>query len=219
MKAAALLPAAGLGERLGQGPKALLELGDRSLLDHVLATLDRVVDQVILAVPAEHMETFQEAYPDRSMIEGGPTRQATVRALLLAVSSPFVLIHDAARPFLPRKVAMDVLDAGSRHGAATASLDVVDSLIKRSDGAAVTREELIAIQTPQAFSRELLLRAHDHALEHGIQATDDAGLVRQLGFNVQLVRGSRWLFKVTHEEDLELARQLAPGWTDRTDAH
>ncbi len=218
MRTTALLPAAGTGQRLGQGPKALLTLNGRSLLGFVLDTLDRVVDDVILAAPPDYMEQFSAAFPDRTLVEGDQSRQATVFALLQAARTPFVLVHDAARPFLPRGVAQDVLAAGLRHGAATASLDVVDTLISRADGSAVTREELVAIQTPQAFSRELLLRAHEHAREYELEATDDAALVRLLGLDVKLVRGSRWLFKVTHEDDLDLARRLAPGWQEQQDA-
>lgn len=218
MKSAALLPAAGSGQRLGQGPKALLQLAGRNLTSFALSTLKQLVDEVILAVPAGQLEEFSLAFPAETLIEGGPSRQATVHALLLATSAPFVLVHDAARPFLSRQVASDVLSAGRRHGAASASLEVVDTLIRREDGSSLIREELAAVQTPQAFSRELLLRAHEHALEHGLAATDDAALVRELGLPVKLVRGSRWLFKVTDAEDLELARQLAPAWLERSDA-
>lgn len=208
-----------MGQRLGQGPKALVTVNGRSLLGYVLDTLDRVVDEVILAVPPDHMEQFGAAFPERTLVEGGTSRQETVFSLLQAARTPFVLVHDAARPFLPRSVAHDVLAAGRRHGAATASLEVVDTLIRGADGTAVARDELVAIQTPQAFSRELLLRAHEHARQYELEATDDAALVRLLGLDVKLVRGSRWLFKVTHEDDLELARQLAPGWLEQQDAN
>lgn len=218
MKSAALLPAAGYGQRLGQGPKALLQLAGHNLTSYALSTLKQLVDEVILAVPADQLEQFSLAFPTETLIEGGPSRQETVHALLQATSAPFVLVHDAARPFLSRQVAADVLSAGRRHGAASASLEVVDTLIRREDGSSLVREELAAVQTPQAFSRELLLRAHEHALEHGLAATDDAALVRELGLPVKLVRGSRWLFKVTDAEDLELARQLAPAWLERSDA-
>lgn len=219
MKTAALLPAAGLGQRLGHGPKALLRLNGQSLAAYALEALRQVVDELVIAAPASHLDSFSTDFPDVRLIEGGASRQATVRALLNATSAQFVLVHDAARPFLSRKVAAEVLSAGQRHGAASAVLDVVDTLIRRADGSSVAREELAAVQTPQAFSRELLLRAHEHALEHGLEATDDASLVRQLGLPVRLVRGSRWLFKVTDSEDLELARQLAPAWQERSCAH
>lgn len=213
---AALLPAAGLGLRLGAGPKALLRLNGRPMLEIVLDSLKDEVDEIIIGVPPAHSAKFRQLFPDHRLIEGGATRQATVQRLLQATSAEYVLIHDAARPFLPRAVTRRVMAAARQHGAASAALAVVDTLIERNSGRPVPREELAAVQTPQAFARSLLVRAHEAASEHGVEATDDAGLVRLLGEQVQLVEGSPWLSKVTFGADLLLAQLLERGFSSDT---
>ncbi len=137
-----------------------------------------------------------------------------MRLLVQAASAELVVVHDAARPFLPTEVATRVLQAAAENGAATASLPVADTLIERSSGRNVDREQLALIQTPQAFRRQLLLEAHDQATADRFFATDDAALVRRLGVPVQLVTGSPWLLKITHPEDLKLAEVMAAGWEE-----
>lgn len=230
---AALIPAAGSGSRLGQGPKAYVEVGALSLLGRSVAALAPYVGEVIVALPAGGMQVRPEL--DSLLVGngrctriyyvyGGETRQATVHQLLEATTADLVLIHDAARPFLPPEVIRAVLDAAQQYGAATAALPVADTLVAQQPGhqpdgalwgALTPREGLWAVQTPQGFDRELLLRAHRQAVQDGIQATDDAGLVARLGLSVALVPGDARLFKVTTPGDLALARALAPVWDSR----
>jgi 2-C-methyl-D-erythritol 4-phosphate cytidylyltransferase len=99
--------------------------------------------------------------------------------------------------------------AAREHGAASTVTRVADTLLDVDSGAAVDRERLRAVQTPQAFLRSWLLEAHEMAEARGTSATDDAGLVRALGRPVQLVPGGAHLFKVTTPADLVLARAYA----------
>lgn len=216
LKVAALIPAAGFGTRLGQGPKAFLDLNGRSLLARSVAALAPHVDEVVVALPGGFV--LPTNVSARAVI-GGTTRQASVLALLRATDAGVVLIHDAARPFLPPEVTRAVRTAAAETGAATAALPVADTLVRgRSDGATplwselTAREGLWAVQTPQGFWRELLLGAHLEAEREGVQATDDAGLVARLGLPVALVPGDARLFKVTTPGDLVLARALAVVW-------
>lgn len=212
MKRAALIPAAGSGTRLGLGAKAFVEVGGKSLLRRSVEALQPHVDEVVVALPAGM--TLEIA--DVKSITGGATRQETVRLLLEATQADTVLIHDAARPFLPSAVVEDLLWAVEETGAATAALPVADTLVQAETGDCwgqlVPREGLWAVQTPQVFARELLQKAHRKAAQEGHQATDDAGLVVRLGHEVRLVRGDARLFKVTTPSDLLLAEALAAQW-------
>lgn len=212
-KVAALIPAAGSGERLGQGPKALLPLGGRTLLEHSLAALAPIADELIVAVAPSMLPALPEL-PRCQVITGGASRQETVARLLAATDAELVLIHDAARPFLPRAVAQAVLAAAADSGAATAARAVADSLFDLQAARQLAREAVRAIQTPQGFRRELIVRAHTRARQEGYHATDDAELVRRLGHPVVLVEGSAWLLKITTPADYEIACALAGAWRD-----
>lgn len=216
----ALLPAAGMGLRLGQGPKALLRLGERSLLELCILALAQVADRILVAAPAGFEASFRQLAPTAVVITGGASRQETVHLLARAAAAAageLLLVHDAARPFLPPAAASRVLAAASEYGAASAAMPVTDSLVSRNDGVPVDRESLLAVQTPQAFRSELLLAAHGQALSAQRTATDDAELVRQLGQPVVHVDGSPWLFKVTHPGDLQLARLVETDWPEVLD--
>ena len=212
-RVAALIPAAGGGERLGRGPKALVPLAGRPLLCYALAAFQGSVDEVVVALPAgAEEETLARCAPYVDLtgvrsIAGGATRQETVARLLAASQAALVLVHDAARPFLDRGTIERSIAAAREHGAASVGMPVVDTLVTH-EGGAVDRSTLRAVQTPQSFRRELLERAHQHALLRGDQATDDAGLVRALGVPVVWVEGSPELFKITTAGDLAIAEAL-----------
>ena len=214
-RVAALVPAAGEGARLGRGPKALVELCGKSLLERAVEALEGHVDEVVVAV-AEPMRDAVEARVNGrvKLVAGGATRQASVLNLLEATDADLVLIHDAARPFLSPDIIKAVIAETERAGAASVVTTVVDTLIEADTGNPVDRRRLRAVQTPQGFRRTLLLEAHRHALSQKIEVTDDAGLVRLLGHPVALVEGSGWLMKVTTPADLELARALAVTWDE-----
>ncbi|ANE42593.1 2-C-methyl-D-erythritol 4-phosphate cytidylyltransferase [Deinococcus puniceus] len=212
-KIAALIPAAGSGTRLGRGPKAFVEVGGLSLLARSVVCLSPYVDEVLVALPAGmQLPNGMQA----RAIAGGDTRQASVLALLQATDADVVLIHDAARPFLPTRVIREVADAAWAVGAATAALPVADTLVQAKEntdwGTLTPREGLWAVQTPQGFRRTALLAAHESAQQEGHAATDDAGLIARLGQRVALIPGDARLFKVTTPGDLALAEAVAAVW-------
>jgi 2-C-methyl-D-erythritol 4-phosphate cytidylyltransferase len=210
---AALVPAAGSGERLGMGAKALLELNGISLLERAIRCLAPLCDEIVVALPNDQLEF---SLPDVvKKISGGMTRQETVKRLLEATSADFVLVHDAARPFLPLEVAHNVLSAAKEFGASTAALPAADTLVLEKDGnwdLLIDRTNVRSVQTPQGFDRVLLLEAHQQALLEKWEATDDAGLVARLGKPVALVNGDPRLFKVTKPGDWALAQAFARVW-------
>jgi 2-C-methyl-D-erythritol 4-phosphate cytidylyltransferase len=213
---AALVPAAGVGARLGLGPKAFVRVGGRPLLAWAVAALAPWVDEMIVAAPAEALDEARAialaaagTTPLR-LVAGGATRQATVERLARATDADLVLVHDAARPFLDAPTVRACVASVRAHGACSVGRPVADTLVRTIDGAPVDRSVLTAVQTPQGFRRTLLLRAHAAAAERrGDEATDDAGLVRRLGAEVAWVDGGAHLFKVTGPDDLALAEAWA----------
>lgn len=206
----ALLVAAGKGVRAGSDiPKQFVPIAGRPMLTHAYAALSSHsgVDDVMTVVGAEQGEQLRAALGDVAFVTGGAERRDSVRAGLeaLAERSPArVLIHDAARPFLP-PVVIDRLLAALDGGAAGAVpvLAVADTLA-RADGSPVDRAGLFRVQTPQAFAFEAVLGAH-RAWPNGRAATDDAGMVRAMGHEVAMVRGAAELEKVTEPADFAAA--------------
>lgn len=212
MDTTALIAAAGNGTRLGLGPKAFVTVRGRTLLDLCIESFAGQVGEVVVALPADDMAAFAGSRRGVRVVAGGVTRQESVAAMLAVTSSRFVLIHDVARPFLTPAVIERVSLATRSHGAATAVLDVADTVIDVGLGTTLDRSILRLVQTPQGFETTLLVEAHEAARGSGVAATDDADLVRRLGRRVALVEGSRLLHKLTGPEDLVLATALHDLW-------
>jgi len=211
---AALIAAAGSGSRLGRGPKAFVSVRGTTLLDLSLMAFEGAVDEVVVALPGVAVDDCRVSHPGITVVPGGATRQASVAAMLEAARADVVLVHDVARPFLTRAVIERVAVAAGTHGAATAALEVADTVIDVASGTTVERSNLRLVQTPQGFDRVLLMEAHAAARRSGETATDDADLVRRLGHRVELVQGSRLLHKLTGPDDLSLAEGLYDRWVD-----
>lgn len=217
VRVAALIPAAGSGQRLGRGPKAFVDVAGKTLLARAVNAFRDDADEIVVAVPAELQADACALLPAGvKVIVGGSTRQDTVYKLLQATRADIVLIHDAARPFLSRDIIQRTRDAVIQQGAASVVIRVADSLVEAATGATHDRSALRAVQTPQGFLRPLIVQAHEHAQHHHLQVTDDASLVRAIGHEVALVEGSSWLMKVTEPAQLEIARALATHWDSRS---
>jgi 2-C-methyl-D-erythritol 4-phosphate cytidylyltransferase len=218
---AAIVPAAGRGERLGPGtPKALRLLGGAPLLVHAVRSLARarLVDLVVVAAPPAQVEQVRALLHDHhagaalQVLGGGDTRQESVRRALAALPDGVttVLVHDAARPLAPVEL-VDAVAGAVRDGAvAVVPVLPVPDTVKRVDGSVVVetldRSQLRAVQTPQGFRRATLEEAHVAAGDG--EATDDASLVERLGQPVHVVTGSEEAFKVTRPLDLVLAEAV-----------
>jgi 2-C-methyl-D-erythritol 4-phosphate cytidylyltransferase len=202
-----------------RGPKQYLSLGGAPLLVHTLRALLQSdgMDGVVLVVPADRVAATRRLL-DRhhvprilDVVAGGAERQESVWQGLQAVpaGARWVVVHDAVRPFITRGLVEQVLSAARRHGAATCGLEVRET-VKRVRGevveATLDRDRLWLIQTPQAFSRDLLCEAHDKARRDGFTGTDDAVLVERLGGPVAVVPGLAHNLKITTPADLRIAR-------------
>ncbi len=218
----AVVPAAGSGERLAAGiPKAFCELDGRTLVELAVAGLveSEVIDHIAVAVPADRIDQAKQILGDRAIVvAGGADRIQSVSLALSALNESagshapeFVLVHDAARALTPPRLIVRVVDAlRAGHAAVVPALPLSDT-IKAVDANGVVlgtpeRAGLRAVQTPQGFATDLLLRAYRAC--QGAGFTDDASLVEHVGGQVQVVEGDPLAFKITTQLDLLLARAI-----------
>jgi 2-C-methyl-D-erythritol 4-phosphate cytidylyltransferase len=224
---AAILPAAGLGTRMGAGtPKQFLELGGEPL---VIFTLRRLaacaaITDFILATRGEELTSLEDRVSKARLgrparvVHGGDTRQQSVANALAQVApeTEIVLVHDAARPFVtPAQIDRLIAEARTR-GAAILGIPAIDTVkeVKRAslpeDVALITstipRERIVLAQTPQAFQYAILREAFARAKQDDVTASDEASLVERIGREVFVVLGSERNLKITRPSDMDLAR-------------
>ena len=204
---AAIIAAAGSGVRFGADiPKALIQLGNQTLIEHAVAAISPAVDQVIVTAPAAYLNQFQSLLGDSvTVVVGGQTRSESVRAGLAAISSEtqYVLIHDAARALASTDLTKRVLAALEKGEVAVIpGLPQIDTIKSVDANGYVTttpnRAELRNIQTPQGFEFSTLKKAH---VTKG-ESTDDAALVESAGFKVLVIDGEERALKITTPADL-----------------
>jgi 2-C-methyl-D-erythritol 4-phosphate cytidylyltransferase len=225
MKAAAIIPAAGSGERMGSTvKKPYITLQGMPLLAHTLRVFDDVpaIAQLIVTVsPGDEDYCRQQVVKccgikkTVSVIAGGDRRQDSVRNGLAAVleTVDLVMIHDGARPFVTVQMIHDALEATMRKRATTMAVPVKDTvtMVAKDTGVierTLERDRLYLIQTPQTFERGLICEAHRRAFAEGFAGTDDASLVERLGVPVSVIRGAYDNIKITTREDLLFAEAL-----------
>jgi 2-C-methyl-D-erythritol 4-phosphate cytidylyltransferase len=221
-KAAAIVLAAGAGTRLGaERPKAFLPIGDRPMLSVAAASAaaSPAVAAIVVAAPAGYEEeagACVEGLPvPATVVRGGLTRQASVRAALDALDGPeVVIVHDAARPFAPPDLFTEVVRAVTAGADGAIPVTAVADTVKRLDGLrvvdTVSRDDLGLAQTPQAFRVAALRSAHEQAVHAGYEVTDDAMLLERIG-SVVAVAGDPRNFKITSMLDLARAEARIGG--------
>jgi 2-C-methyl-D-erythritol 4-phosphate cytidylyltransferase len=224
---AAILPAAGLGTRMGaETPKQFLELDGAPI---AILSLRRIascelVTDIIVATRADNVAQLSERIAQEKfrqkvqVVRGGDSRQDSVAHALEQVSNDteIVLVHDAVRPFVTREQIARVIEEARKTRAAILGIPAMDTVkeVKRASlpedvaliTATIPRERIVLAQTPQAFSAKLLKEAFARAQADGVTASDEAGLVERLGYDVHVVLGSERNIKITKPADMELAR-------------
>jgi 2-C-methyl-D-erythritol 4-phosphate cytidylyltransferase len=214
-----VVPAAGSGQRLAAGvPKAFFHLDGHTLVERAVSCLleSGVVDRVVVAVPADRTGQAKLILGrNATVVPGGANRGESVSRALAAVADTqqpsFVLVHDAARPLTPPELVVRVVEAlRAGHSAVVPALPVSDT-VKAVDANGVVlgtpqRDGLRAVQTPQGFATDLLLRAYQQATTADF--TDDSSLVEQIGGQVQVVDGDPLAFKITTRLDILLAQAI-----------
>ncbi|MEL7239176.1 MAG: 2-C-methyl-D-erythritol 4-phosphate cytidylyltransferase [Planctomycetota bacterium] len=208
-----LIPAGGSGTRFG-GDKLSLQLGDRTVLQHSVAAFAGRDDvaEIVVACPADRLDAILEGLRDVTVTEGGDCRAASVHAALVAAtaSASFVAVHDAARPAVSQALIDCVFTATREHGAAVPGLPVTNTIKQVSDGVVrrtLPRDELVAVETPQAMRRDWLAGAFEHCPVPLPQVTDDVQLLELAGHNVHVVTGDPNNVKLTTPNDVDRLRE------------
>ena len=207
---AAIIAAAGSGERFGATlPKALITLGNRTLIEHAVAALAPIASEIVICAPAGYEKQIQELVgADITVVTGGTTRSDSVRAGITALTgkNKYVLVHDAARALASTQLAKNVLAALEKGEVAIIpGLELIDTVKSVDAGGHVTstpdRASLRRVQTPQGFDLEILKKAHSS----GANATDDGALVEAIGHKVLIINGEDRALKITTPADLATA--------------
>lgn len=219
---AALIMAAGRGDRFaGAAPKQLALVNGRPM---IAWSIERFAERsdvgtIVLVVPPDHGDEWQAALAEPAgghvdrLVGGGDRRQDSVWLGLEALPEnvTHVLVHDAARPCLSAALLDRVIAALGGYDAVVPAVPAVDTLVVDTGGrvdAIIDRTNVAGVQTPQAFERRLLLRAHRKARADGLESSDDGSLVLALGERVVTVPGDRDNVKVTYPEDVPVAEAI-----------
>ncbi|MGD2098821.1 MAG: 2-C-methyl-D-erythritol 4-phosphate cytidylyltransferase [Desulfobacterales bacterium] len=223
-KVYAIIVAAGKGLRMQNSRrKQYIMLEGKPVLAHTLRAFNRCdpIDRMIVVLPVEELEFCRrEIVPAAGvkkkieLVTGGIRRQDSVYNGLSAIKSDegLVLIHDGVRPFVRQEHLLACIEGAEKQGACILGLPAFDTVkqVNASNEIVQTRsrDALWLAQTPQTFEIKLIKRAHARAKKDNFSGTDDASLVERIGTTVKIIPGSRSNIKITHPEDLKLARAL-----------
>ena len=216
--AGAIIVAAGSGTRMAGADKLFTEVAGQPLLAHAIAPFQECasIDRIVLVMAPLNLKRGRDLVERygftkaTALVKGGERRQDSVRLGLEALGGcDYVAVHDGARPLVTPELIARGLEAARETGAAAPALPIADTVKEAGPNGIVLRtldrSRLWAVQTPQVFRYELLLRAHR---EITADVTDDAAMVEALGEPVRLFEGSRANIKVTTVEDLTLIKAL-----------
>ena len=223
MKVSAIIPAAGMGIRMGSNiPKQYLLLDGKPILHHTLSILDQcsLVNEIILVVSEKEVgkaqQQIQDSHPKvTKIIAGGKERQDSVSNGLQSLDSEvdIVVVHDGVRPFVSADLICETVEAARNFGAAITAIPVSDTIKKVNEEGLVERtidrSGLWRVQTPQTFQVSLLKEAFAKAQADNYYGTDEGSLIEYLGREVKVVPGSEFNIKITRSEDLVLGEKIA----------
>lgn len=221
MSVGVVIPAAGQGKRMGSTvSKQFLLLDGHPILIHTLQLFENhpQVDEIILVMKKEELPGTKEMLCSygftkiKAVVEGGRERQESVYMGLQHCQSDWILIHDAVRPFVTHEALDCLIQEVKVSQAAILAVPVKDTIKQINGDGWVThtpvRSELVSVQTPQGFKRDLILHAHREAHGKSEWATDDSMLIEQMGIPVKVIEGEYTNIKITTPEDLVLAEKI-----------
>jgi len=218
-----IFPAAGASRRMNiKTNKNFLKIGSENILLRTLKTfskIERVKNLIVVVAENEvaQVKNFLSAEKNLKpykIVVGGSERQYSIANALKFVpeDTEIILVHDAARPLISQAVIENVIDAAEKFGGAIAAVPAKNT-IKFVDAenfvkSTPPRSELVEVQTPQGFKKNILLRAYQKAKEENFLGTDDASLVERLGEKIKIVESDYKNIKITTPEDLKIAESF-----------
>jgi 2-C-methyl-D-erythritol 4-phosphate cytidylyltransferase len=228
MKVSVIIPAAGLGTRMGRSApekegisrKQFMLLNGSPILIHTIRKFESspLVTEIVVALRGDDMDWAKELFKRQGLgssirpVEGGESRQESVENALASIEddTDLVAVHDAVRPFVSREVIEKVIHEANTSGAAIVGIvpvDTVKQVQRNKVRATLPREKLILTQTPQVFRLKLLRQAFEKARQDLFVGTDESSLVERLEeVEVSIVMGSDRNIKITRPTDMDLAR-------------
>jgi 2-C-methyl-D-erythritol 4-phosphate cytidylyltransferase len=213
-----LIVAGGRGARMGGDlPKQFIPIAGKPLLMHTLTVFHKwdASAKLVLVLPESHQSYWNMLCKEldfqvpHEIANGGETRfHSVINGLAKVSGSGLVAVHDGVRPFVDLEVITTCFEKAALAGTAIPVVDMVDSLRKRGGGYSkpVDRSSYVAVQTPQVFASEILLKAY--SVPYSEFFTDDASVVEASGVEVSLVEGNRENIKITTAIDLLLAKAV-----------
>ena len=229
-RVAVIIAAAGKGTRLGAPiPKQFLKIGGQPVIIKAMKVFDQMeeVDHIFVVAGEDYVDYCTDLIGQygfekmEAVVEGGVLRQDSVYNALQEMNRrkpgvEYVLIHDAARPFISQEVIRNVLRATEEKGAAVACVAMTNSVRRLGAGEdkseSVDRSEYYAVQTPQGFRKSLLIDAYEKAYDDSFFGTDDAAIVEHAGGEIAMVDGEYQNIKITTKEDLPMENRIGTGF-------
>ncbi|SFB34769.1 2-C-methyl-D-erythritol 4-phosphate cytidylyltransferase [Clostridium frigidicarnis] len=223
IKNSVVIVAGGKGTRMGEEiSKQFLEIDQNPILYYTIKAFEdcNEIDEIIVVIGENDINYFNNNIKDiykfkklNKVVYGGKERQNSVyNGLKACENCEIVLIHDGARPFVSRNIIKKGIEFAKKYGASACGVMPKDTIkVKDKNGLSINtlkRSELVAVQTPQCFKYELIMKAHDYIQDNDIQVTDDTMAVELLGKTVYLYEGDYTNIKITTPEDLILANYL-----------
>lgn len=219
---AVIIVAGGTGSRMGSDvPKQFLEIDGKEIIEYTIDAFveSGIADKIYVVCHEDYISHMESIIKNSSLtvpfeiVKGGNNRQMSVyNGLKKAQEYKYVMIHDAVRCCITKEEIKNLYDELLKNGSCALGVKVKDTIkvVNSADEITQTpdRRYLVQIQTPQAFETKEITKAHEIALESGIDATDDCGLLESMGQMVKVVYGSYNNIKITTPEDMLIAKEI-----------
>jgi 2-C-methyl-D-erythritol 4-phosphate cytidylyltransferase len=222
MKRIVIIPAGGKGIRSGfSKPKQFVKVNGKELIVYSLGTFqqNKLINEIIISAEPAYfnlIERLRKKYKltkISKIVQSGKERQNSVYNALSAVSgdsNDLIIVHDAVRPLLPRKVLNRAIKTAEKKGNAVVCLSGSNTLIKGKNyiQSYINRYDILYVQTPQIFRFKDLKKAMEKAIKDNFYGTDESMLIKRMGKKVNITGGSSLNFKVTTKEDFQIFKSL-----------
>lgn len=225
MNCIAIIPAGGKGFRSGfSTPKQYLKVSGKEIIVYTLQTFqkNKLINRIIVSAEPEYFSLLLKLVKKyklskvKLIVEGGNTRQHSVFNAVLASDADdndLIVVHDAARAFLPSSILTNAILSALKTGNALVCIKAKDTLIKGKKfvNEYLNRDEVYYVQTPQIFKYKDIYNALVKAEKENFVGTDESMLIKKIGKKVNIVEGSVFNFKITTKEDVELFKNIVTG--------